>query len=309
MGRDWPATSPSVRADGGIKGEFIAKQAAVPLWRRHMQQFRIHACGNSVPDGMRRVSADVVSPDISLLLGLDLMDRLKLQLLSVHNVLEHVAADGRTWRLPVVRKHGHGYVECSMSNVIYFRSQLLKLHKHLYHPYSGKLLNLLKRATTDLVTSQTKELLEDIAASCQACQIYSGSPMNFTKRTPEEVAFNQELRIDLMFLGERKPVLHVVDAGTTFQAACFLEGEDANAVWTAFCRFWSHTMSGHPSSILCDQGSVFCRNPSRSCAHSPKSNYDIRARRATRPLRRASDIIRRCAEYISGCEQKILMCH
>jgi hypothetical protein len=70
-----------------------------------------------------------------------------------------------------------------------------------------------------------------------------------------------------MFLEDRKPVLHVVDAGTTFQAATFLEGEDANSVWNAFLRCWSHALCGHPASVLCDQGSVFLSESfSENCA-------------------------------------------
>jgi hypothetical protein len=62
-----------------------------------------------------------------------------------------------------VRKHGHGYIEWSVVNALYSRSELVRLHKHLYHPSTGKLLNLLRRATPDLVTTQTKELLDEIA--------------------------------------------------------------------------------------------------------------------------------------------------
>jgi hypothetical protein len=76
-------------------------------------------------------------------------------------------------------------------------------------------------------------------------------------RTPDEVVFNQELRMDLMFLEDRQPVLHVVDSGTTFQAASFLTAEDANTVWNTFLKCWSNALCGYPVSILADQGSFF----------------------------------------------------
>jgi hypothetical protein len=41
-----------------------------------------------------------------------------------------------------------------------------------------------------------------------------------------------------MFMEDRKPVLHVVDAGTTFQAVTFLEGEDAVSMWNEFLGCW-----------------------------------------------------------------------
>jgi hypothetical protein len=94
-------------------------------------------------------------------------------------------------------------------------------------------MNLLKRATPEKLRSDTRKILDEVVDSCRACQIYAGSPMHFTIRTPEEVVFKQELRLDLMFLDERKPVLHVVDAGMTFQAAAFLASEDSNSVWSA----------------------------------------------------------------------------
>jgi hypothetical protein len=67
---------------------------------------------------MKDVYVDVVPPDVPLLLGLDLMDRLRLQFLSVSNNLEHVSPEGKSWRLLVVRKYGHGYIEWSVENVL-----------------------------------------------------------------------------------------------------------------------------------------------------------------------------------------------
>jgi hypothetical protein len=120
-----------------------------------------------------------------------------------------------------------------------------------------------------VVTSDTKGLLEEILKACLACQTFKSSPLHFRSRTPEEVIFNQELRVDIMFLEDRKPVLHVVDAVTTFQAAIFLEGEDSNSVRNAFLKCWSHALCGHPESILCDQGSVFLsENFAENCALS-----------------------------------------
>jgi hypothetical protein len=81
------------------------------------------------------------------------------------------------------------------------------------------------------------------------------------------VVFNQEIRVDLMFLDDRQPVLHVVDAGTTYQAAAFLPGEDSTTVWNTLIRCWSHCYVGHPQGILADQGSVFCSEEFKSnCA-------------------------------------------
>jgi hypothetical protein len=127
------------------------------------------------------------------------MDKHRLQFLNVSDELEHSPASGKGWKIPVTRKHGHGYLVWSSSAVHYTRPQLQKLHQQLYHPSTSKLMNVLKRASPESDTKETKPLLDDIVQACQACQVYSSSPLHFSARTPDEVVFNQELRMDLMF--------------------------------------------------------------------------------------------------------------
>jgi hypothetical protein len=68
-------------------------------------------------------------------------------------------------------------------------------------------------------------VLESMNKACHMCQRYSSATIIFKIRTPDDAVLNQELRLDLVFLDQRDPALHVVDAGTTYQAAIFLEGE------------------------------------------------------------------------------------
>jgi Reverse transcriptase (RNA-dependent DNA polymerase) len=209
------------------------------------------------PADILQIQVGIVPANVSLLLGIDTMDKYCLQFLNIDNVLEHVSAEGKSWRIPVTRKHGHGYYVWYLRDVLYSKAQLSRLHKHLYHPSTGKLLNLLRRATPELITADTKLLLEEVASACHACQTYSSSPLHFQIRTPDDVIFNEEVRIDLVYPEARQAALHIVDAGTTFQAASFLPGEDAISVWSVFTKFWAHALCGQPTSILCDQGSVF----------------------------------------------------
>jgi hypothetical protein len=66
----------------------------------------------------------VVQPDIPLLVGLYLMDKHRLQFLSVSNELEHIDLSGYSWRMPVSRKGGYGFIEWEVHNVQYKKSQL-----------------------------------------------------------------------------------------------------------------------------------------------------------------------------------------
>jgi hypothetical protein len=51
--------------------------------------------------------------------------------------------------------------------------------------------------------------------------------------------------------------LSYIDAGTRFQAATFLVGEDFASVWYGFVKCWSRLFLGDPEKIVADQGSVF----------------------------------------------------
>ncbi len=79
--------------------------------------------------------------------------------------------------------------------------------------------------------------------------------------TPDDIRFNQKILLDLMFLsdddGKSKPVLHIVDAGTKFQAAAFVPNSSVGGVWNTFLRIWACAYIGFPESMLTDQGSVF----------------------------------------------------
>jgi hypothetical protein len=102
--------------------------------------------------------------------------------------------------------------------------QLIRLNRHFHHPSTNKILSLLKRPSPDEVDRNTKRLLENISNACITCKTYSTKPVSFQICTPDDVIWL--VRLYLMYLDDRRPVLHIVDQGTTFQSACFLPDED-----------------------------------------------------------------------------------
>jgi transposase InsO family protein len=203
---------------------------------------------------------DVIDLEIPLLLGLDFFDEYSLNPLSVQNNLWSMEGH---WVLPITRKYGHLYLcwnpHPSLSTH-YTRAQLHHLHRHFFHPSAGKLLNLLQRAHPEHLTPDTRQILQDISSSCETCVRYSSAPITFQVRMPDEVFFNKEIRMDLMYLeeaGKQRPVLTIVDAGTTFTSAVFLSAASSKAVWDAFLQCWTTIYTGFPDSILTDQGSLF----------------------------------------------------
>ena len=232
------------------------------------------------PETFFTVWVDVIPEDIPFLIGLDILDKYSLQLLSVHNELECVREG---WRTPVTRKFGLIYWEWSNEIGIHFTTpQLERLHRHLLHPSTRKLYNLLRRAKPEDLTAQTMDTLKEIQKTCETCQMYAPKQLIFRIKDTEAIRFNHEILLDVKYLNPRQsgttrprtrsssrtsqnlgdqsraaPVLHIVDVGTKFQAAEFLGKMDTTSIWNTFVKLWATTYTGFPESMLTDQGSVF----------------------------------------------------
>jgi hypothetical protein len=81
-----------------------------------------------------------------------------------------------------------------------------------------KIYEVLRLADPAKLNFDTLIVLESVHKACHVCQKYSSASIGFQIRTPDDVVSNRELRWDLVFLDQRDPALHVVDAGTAYQA-------------------------------------------------------------------------------------------
>lgn len=216
----------------------------------------------STPQNILTIWVDVVPQNIPMLIGLAVLDRYSFQILSVYNELECVR---EKWRVSVERKHGLIYWDWPDTAETFFtRPQLERLHRHLLHPSTRKLYNLLRRAKPEELSSDTMKTLDEIRRTCETCQLYAPKQLVFRIRDSDAIRFNQELLLDVMYLeasktkkGNQKPVLHIVDVGTKFQNAAFLPALDTTTIWNTFIKIWASLYVGFPESMLTDQGSVF----------------------------------------------------
>jgi hypothetical protein len=120
------------------------------------------------------LEVDVLPKKVPMLLGLGVLDKFGLSADTVHIVLHFTAED---WKLPLVRKLGHVYLEWSATDrIIYTRSKLQKLHRNFSHPSTQNLFALLKRAKSDNLDANTRAVLSDIENACSTCQRYSSKP-------------------------------------------------------------------------------------------------------------------------------------
>ena len=150
------------------------------------------------------------------------------------------------------------YVEVNLASPQYFtRTQLSRLHRQFSHPSAKKLFDLIQKARPDEVTPETMENLKEITQLCDPCQRIQRAPVRFrVSLGTEDVQFNERILLNIMYI-DGDPVLHIVDNGTKFNAALFLDEVSTAEVWNAIVCCWAMVYTGVSNCILTDQGSQF----------------------------------------------------
>ena len=84
-------------------------------------------------------------------------------------------------------------------------------------------------------------------------------PFLFQVSMPDDVQFNHEVILDVIWLEPRaeKPSINIVDRGTHFSAAEFLQGGSAENTWNTFVSCWISFLVGFPNILSHDFGSPF----------------------------------------------------
>ena len=154
------------------------------------------------------------------------------------------------------------------------------------HPSVQNLYNLLRRARAEDLPPGTRRILENISEDCQECHQNAPRPLSFKIRDANNLQFNHELLLDIMYLHEgapkQHPVLQIVDARTRFSAAAFLLALHPGTVWNTFVKAWSSLYVGFPDSMLTDQGPVFvsaewndaCRTSATTLRHTGTQSHN-----------------------------------
>lgn len=203
---------------------------------------------------------------------------------------------------PVVWKWGHPWfftngVDQDNAMVCLTDVELRRLHRRFGHPSVDRLSHLLKGAGhTDVDASA----LEAISKFCHHCQLHSSAPQRFKFNLKDDVDFNYEIIVDIMYL-LGLPVLHVVDLATSFQAGRFVASLSTKDAWEALRQCWIDTYLGPPDRIVHDAGTNFASTEFRStarimgitCKQVPtEAHWSIgKVERYHAPLRRAFDIL------------------
>ena len=107
-------------------------------------------------------------------------------------------------------------------------TELQRLYRRFGHPSVVRLQRVLERAGHDT----DKEALEYLTKYCIHCQRHGQSPGRFKFNLREDIEFNHSIIVDIFYI-QGKPVLHVVDEGTRYQAGRWLSNISAKHTWDA----------------------------------------------------------------------------
>ena len=159
---------------------------------------------------------------------------------------------------PVVRKWGHPWLlidepERSIAWCHLTGTELRQLHRRFGHPGAKRLYRLLTQAGYDEIDKAT---ITKITKFCHQCQMHNNAPGRFKFTLRDDMEFNYQVLVDIMFINE-KPVLHILDMATSFQAARFLRNMTAKEVWDTLRIAWIDTYVGPPDTIVTDAGTNF----------------------------------------------------
>lgn len=244
-----------------------------------------------------KIKFHVLEIPTPFLLCLEDMDQLGIYLNNVTNV---IVSTKTGIEIPVVRKWGHPwfFLTKEESSIMFLtEGELRRLHARFGHPSVDRLHKLLTRAGHDV----EHEALVVINKFCHFCQIKGDAPKRFKFTLKDEHDFNYEIIVDAMYLDSR-PVLHVVDASTSFQAGRFLQDLSARKTWETLKMCWIDTYLGPPDVLTHDAGTNFAAAEfqaeakliSITCHQVPvEAHWSIgKVERYHAPVRRAFEIIK-----------------
>ncbi|EED20782.1 conserved hypothetical protein [Talaromyces stipitatus ATCC 10500] len=237
------------------------------------------------------------------------MDRLRVKFDNLTN--EMIQGD---LIVPVIHKRGHPWFfldEKYAPEAFLTEVEMRRLHQRFGHPAVDRLHKVLKRAGH---LDVDYKVLAQIEEFCHHCQMNRQAPKRFKFTLHDDCEYNYEIVVDVMYL-DGKPVLHIVDWATSFQAAKFLKSLSTKDTWEALRVAWIDTYLGPPDVISHDAGTNFAAAEFRTeakimgiqCHQVPVEAHNAigKVERYHTPLRRAYNII--LSELGASVDKEIIL--
>lgn len=212
----------------------------------------------------------IMEAETPFLLSLEDMNQLGVYLNNLKNTLVTKSGD-----IPVVPRFGHVFLVWHATLATYItesltqnpcfltNTELQRLHRRFGHPSVARLQRILNRSGHEA----DHKALEYLTKFCVHCQRHGRSPGRFRFTLRDDVHFNHSIVVDVMYI-HGKPVLHIVDEGTRYQAGRWLSDISAKHTWDALRACWIDTYQGPPDEIVHDAGKNFISKEFRQNATS-----------------------------------------
>ena len=130
--------------------------------------------------------------------------------------------------------------------------ELCHLHCRFGHPSVHRLYQLLERSEHNVKL----QVLQHFTKYCDQCQKYGRSSGRFMFTFKDDLDFNYNIIIDIMYIGG-KLVLHLVDEAIRFQTGQWLKNVSAQHVWDQLQLCWVNTYLGSLDLVTADAGKQF----------------------------------------------------
>jgi hypothetical protein len=230
----------------------------------------IGSCIVNSPVGM--ITFHIMPVDTPFLICLKDMDKLRIE---YHNLSNVLVSEDRKLRVPVIRRFGHPWLVWDATLQSYLletidqeeswltRGELQRLHRRFGHPSADRLHKVLERSGHDV----PRESINWLTKYCKHCQLFQKSPGRFKFSLKDDVSFNSEIIVDVFWI-ENKPIIHVVDEATRYQAARWLENSSSKHTWDVLRMCWIDVYVGPPDLIVHDQGKDFASREFKQLANS-----------------------------------------
>ena len=194
----------------------------------------------------------IMDADIPFLLCLTDMTKLGVYCNNLRKELVHQAS-GR--KITLTEDNGHLWIRWNpVVDCLLTDAEIRRIHRRFGHASAQKLYELLNRA--DRNEPGLKRTLEAIEKECEHCQRNAQAPRRFKFAFHDGREFNHIIYVDICYIRSR-PVLHVVDEATKYQAARWLPSISAKDAWDCLRACWIDVYIGPPDIIAHDAGRQF----------------------------------------------------
>jgi hypothetical protein len=197
-------------------------------------------------------SFQAILTDTPMLMSINDLDALKFDLSTLES---KITANGKVQRIerdnsgkPVIKwKYP---VVCLLSD-----AELRRILRSFGHRFVDTVMRSLEADELDGLGPESRRKLQEIVASCDACQRKAAPPGHFSISGRHGGRFNHLIEADVLTSPDSDGnAIHITCVGSGLNAARLLTSQTAEEVWAHLRKCWIETYLGPPAILRVDRG-------------------------------------------------------